>query len=137
MLNWIVRNRIVYLNRNEFDIINLKGKPLKLVDQFTYLGSNISSTESDVSIRIGKARTTFDRLLIIWKSDLSRWNNAHGFKYVLSFVCTQLYGFKWLMIILCKQLQIQTFIIKTNNLQSYDKKYSYTILILNRDLFDP
>ena len=36
-------------------IFTLNDKPLKLVDQFTYLSSNISSTESDVNIRIGKA----------------------------------------------------------------------------------
>ena len=33
----------------------LNYKPLKLVDYFPYLGSNISSTESDVSISIRKA----------------------------------------------------------------------------------
>ena len=31
-------------------ISTLNGKPLKLIDLFTYLGSNISSTESDVNI---------------------------------------------------------------------------------------
>ena len=45
--------------------------PLKFVDQFTYLGSNISSTESDVNICIDKARTTTDRLTTIRKSDLN------------------------------------------------------------------
>ena len=39
-------------------ISSLNGKPLKL-DQFIYLSSNISSTESDVNI--GKAWTTIDR----------------------------------------------------------------------------
>ena len=57
--------------KQDGDISTLDGKPLKLVDQFTYLGSNISSTESDVNIRIGKAWTAIDRLSIIWKSDLS------------------------------------------------------------------
>ena len=42
-----------------------------LGDQFIYLGSNISSTESDFNILIGKAWTTIDRLMTIWKSDLS------------------------------------------------------------------
>ena len=41
---------------------------MKLVDQFTYLGSNISSTESDVNMRISKTQTANDRL---WKSDPS------------------------------------------------------------------
>ena len=32
----------------------LNGKPLKLIDQFKFLGSNISSTQSNVNIHIGK-----------------------------------------------------------------------------------
>ena len=32
----------------------LNGEPLRLVDQFTYHGSNISSTERDISILIEK-----------------------------------------------------------------------------------
>ena len=36
-----------------------------------YLGSSVSSTESDISMCLAKARTAIDRLLIIWKSDLS------------------------------------------------------------------
>ena len=52
-------------------ITTLSDKLLKLVDKFTYLGSNISSTESDVSIGTGKAGTAIDWLLIIWKFDLS------------------------------------------------------------------
>ena len=51
-------------------IFTLSVKPLKLVDQFTYLGNNISLTESYVSIHLGKVWTTFNRLSIIWKSDL-------------------------------------------------------------------
>ena len=34
---------------------------------FTFLGSNISSTESDVSIPIGYRWTAVDRLSLIWK----------------------------------------------------------------------
>ena len=37
-------------------------KPLKLVNQFTYLGSHISSTKSDVSIRKSNAWITIDSL---------------------------------------------------------------------------
>ena len=36
-------------------------KALKLVDLFIYIGSNISSTESDINIRLAKAT---DRLAI-------------------------------------------------------------------------
>ena len=42
---------------------------VKLVDKFTYLSSNISSTERDVNICIGKAWTTIERLSIKWKFD--------------------------------------------------------------------
>ena len=52
-------------------ISTLCGKPLKLVDQFTYLSSNISSPERDVNICITKVWNALDRLLLIWKSDLS------------------------------------------------------------------
>ena len=57
--------------KQEGAIFTLRGKLLKLVDQFTYLGSNILSIESDAIIRIGKAWKAIDSLLIIWKSDLS------------------------------------------------------------------
>ena len=52
-------------------ISTLNGKALKLVDQFMYLNSNISSTESDVIIHIGKVWTAIDRLFIIRELDLS------------------------------------------------------------------
>ena len=46
-------------------ISSSNGKLLKLLDQFTYLGSNISSTESNVSICIVKAWTAIDKLMNI------------------------------------------------------------------------
>ena len=46
-------------------ISNSSSKPLKLVNQFTYLDCNISSTESDVSICLAKALNAIDRLSII------------------------------------------------------------------------
>ena len=51
-------------------IFTLNGKHLKIVDQFIYLGSDISSTESDVNIHIGEELTAIDRILTISKSDL-------------------------------------------------------------------
>ena len=50
---------------------SLNGKPLKLVNYFIILGSHVSSTESDVNTYIGKVWTAIDRLMTIWKSDLS------------------------------------------------------------------
>ena len=52
------------------DISTLDGKPLKPVEQFTYLGSYISFTESNVNTRIAKAWLTTNKLSVIWKSEL-------------------------------------------------------------------
>ena len=53
------------------DISTLNGGFLKLGDKFTYLRSSVSSTENDISMQLVKAWTAIDRLLVIWKSDLS------------------------------------------------------------------
>ena len=53
------------------DITTLDGASLKLVDKFTYLGSSVSSTEKYIDTRLTKAWTAIDRILIIWKSDLT------------------------------------------------------------------
>ena len=55
----------------EGTVSTLSGKPLKFVDQFTKHGGNISSTESDVNVRITKAWTAIDSLTIIWESHQS------------------------------------------------------------------
>ena len=46
-------------------------KSLKVVDQFTYLSSNVLYAESDVIICLMKVWNAIERLLIIWKSGLS------------------------------------------------------------------
>ena len=51
------------------DISTLNGSSLKLVNKFTYLGSDVSSTEKDVNTRLVKEWTAIDRLSVIWKSD--------------------------------------------------------------------
>ena len=53
------------------DIFTLNNGSLKLVDKFTYLGSSVSFTENDFNVRLAKAWTASDRLLIIWNSNLS------------------------------------------------------------------
>ena len=53
------------------DISTLEGTSLKLVDNFTYQGSSVSSTEKDIYTRLTKAWTAIDKLSIIWKSDLT------------------------------------------------------------------
>ena len=47
------------------DISTLNGSSLKLVDKFNYLGSSVSSTETDINRRQEKAWTAIDRLSII------------------------------------------------------------------------
>ena len=53
------------------DISKLNGSSLKQLDKFTYLGSSVSSTETDINTRLTKVWTAIDGLLIIWKSDLT------------------------------------------------------------------
>ena len=48
--------------KGERGIFTLNIKPQKFVNQFTYIGSNILSTESDVNIRLVKVGTVFYRL---------------------------------------------------------------------------
>ena len=52
------------------DISSVNGSSLKLVDKLTYLGSSVSSTETDIDTRLTKAWTAINRLSVIWKSDL-------------------------------------------------------------------
>ena len=63
----------VYVNSDKIEFMHFNydvtislpnGKPLKL-DLFIYLGSNISSTEIDVNVHIGKAWTAIDKLSTI------------------------------------------------------------------------
>ena len=47
------------------DISTLDETSLKLVDKFTYLGSNVSLTEKDIDTQLMKAWTAIDKLSII------------------------------------------------------------------------
>ena len=47
------------------DIFTLNGSSLKLEDKFTYLGSSVSSTETNIKTQLAKAWTAIDRLSII------------------------------------------------------------------------
>ena len=53
------------------DISTLDGSSLKLVDKFTYLGSSVLSIEKDIDMRLTMAWTAINKLLVIWKSDLT------------------------------------------------------------------
>ena len=53
------------------DFSTLNGSPLKRVDEFTYQGSSVSSTEININTRLAKAWAAYDRPPVIWKSDLT------------------------------------------------------------------
>ena len=72
------------------DISTLNGSSLKLVDKFTYLGSIVSPKRTDIDTRLTKARTASDRLLVIWKSDLTD-KMKHSF-FQAAVVSILLYG---------------------------------------------
>ena len=72
------------------DISTLDGTSLKLVDQFTYLGSSVSSTEKDIDTWLMKAWIAIDRLSIIWKSKLTNKMKRRFFQAVV--VSILLYG---------------------------------------------
>ena len=66
------QNKTEYMCFNQTgDISTLDGRPLKLVDKFTFLGSSVSSTEKDIDTWLTKAWTAINKLSIIWKSDLT------------------------------------------------------------------
>ena len=48
----------------------VNGRFLKRADKFPYIGSRVSSTETNINIRLAKARTAIDRLSVLWKSNL-------------------------------------------------------------------
>ena len=72
------------------DISTLNGSSLKLVDKFTYLGSSVSSTETDINTWITKALTAINRLSVIWNSDLTDKIKRSCFQAVI--VSILLYG---------------------------------------------
>ena len=82
------------------NISTLDGTSLKLVDKFTYLGSSVSSTKKDIDMWITKAWTAIDKLLIVWKSDLTDKMKHSFFKaavvLILLYGCTTWMLTKWL-----------------------------------------
>lgn len=87
-----VREIGLYVNTDKsyFMYFNQQGsisrQDIKMVDQFIYLWSNISSTKSDLNIPIGKVWTAMDKLTWDWKSSLPKKINITSSKpqlYVL------------------------------------------------------
>ena len=74
------------------DISTLNDSSLKLVDKFTYRGSSVLSTETDINTWLAKAWTAINRLLVIWKSDLTNKTKCSFFQVavmsILLYGCT-------------------------------------------------
>ena len=65
-------DKIEYMCFNQTgDISTLNTCSLKLINKFTYLGSSVSSTETDINTQLAKAWTAIDRLSVIWQSELT------------------------------------------------------------------
>ena len=65
-------HKMEYMCFNQrWDISTLNISSLKLVDKFTYQGSSVSLTETDINMRLAKAWMAIDWLSVIWKSDLT------------------------------------------------------------------
>ncbi|XP_063404260.1 uncharacterized protein LOC134687734 [Mytilus trossulus] len=66
------KTKIISLNEKNIEQpITLKGNKIDEVENFTYLGTNISQdngTSKDLMARINKARTSFCRLRTVWKT---------------------------------------------------------------------
>ena len=71
-------------------VSTLNGSTLKLVDKFIYLGSSVSSTETDINTRLAKAWIAIDSLSVIWKSDVTDKMKCSFFQAVI--VSILLYG---------------------------------------------
>ena len=63
------KTEYMYFNQKG-DISILNGGSLKFVVKFTYLGRSVSSTESDINMRLAKVWTAIDRLSCVWMSEL-------------------------------------------------------------------
>ena len=72
------------------DISTLNGSSLKLVNKFTNLESSVSSTETDISMRLAKELSAIDRQTVIRKSDLTDKMKRSFFQD--AFVSILLYG---------------------------------------------
>ena len=70
----------------------LDGNTLKLVNKFTYQGSRVSSTETDINTLLTKAWTANNRFSVIWKTDLTNKMKRSFFQAavvsILQYGCT-------------------------------------------------
>ena len=65
------KTEYISMNQKNNSCITLKGKIIKQVNYFKYLGSYVASTDHDVNVRIGQAWAALNNMTSIWKSNLS------------------------------------------------------------------
>ena len=91
-LEWATAGIGLYVNAHKTEymcftrtgkISTINGSSLKLVDKFTYLGSSVLSTETDIDTWLAKAWTAIDRLSVIRKSDLTNKMKGSFFQAVI------------------------------------------------------
>ena len=88
---YVKAHKMEYMCFNQTgNISTLNGSSLKLVDKFTYQGSSVSSTETDIDAWLTKAWTAINRLLVIWESDLTDKRKHNFFQAVIMLIL--LYG---------------------------------------------
>ena len=71
MKSSIKKTKLMRYNTKDQTPILIDGKDVEDVDSFTYLGSIVSKTggvEQDIRARVGKARSSFNKLTKVWKS---------------------------------------------------------------------
>ena len=88
---YVSAHKMEYMCFNQTsDISTLNGRSLELVDNFTYLGSIVSSSETVINTRLAKAWAAIVRLSVIWKSDLTDKMKRSFFQAVVVWIL--LYG---------------------------------------------
>ena len=67
------KTKVMAFNQAIDPILKTKdGSALEIVQKFTYLGSQVSSSKADIKRRIALAWSAANKLTKIWKSDLSK-----------------------------------------------------------------
>ena len=67
----IKKTKLMRYNAKDQTPISIDGKDVEDVDSFTYLGVIVNKTggaEQDITARVGKARSSFNKLTKVWKS---------------------------------------------------------------------
>ena len=101
-------NKMEYMCFNQRgDISTLNSSSPKLVDKFPYLGSSVSSTETDINMQLAKSWTAINGLSVIWKTDLTDKIKRSFFQAAVMSIL--LYGCTTWMLTKCMEKSLTTF----------------------------